>query len=280
MHYLGSLLNILDTKMQVPVPYGWFHILFFMASILFGLVLYKRHPIADESFIRRLLFGVSVVVMMLEVYKQINFSFRYDGNAITFDYQWYAFPFQFCSTPMYIGLMASLAKMKRVHERLCAYLATYSLFAGLCVMIYPTTVFIDTVGINIQTMICHGSMITIGIYLLLSGYMSADLSTIRKAFPVFLTLVTIAMIMNEAAYQVGLLETETFNMFFISPHCPPELPVYSLVQTIVPFPLCVLIYIIAFTLAGCLLLSFFAFIKGIFHHSVPKKHRLHAFIHC
>lgn len=280
MHILGSILNLLDSKMSVPALYGWFHTLCFIASILFGLMLYKRHPIASETFIRRLLLGVSVVVMMMEVYKQINFSFHYDGSTISFDYQWYAFPFQFCSTPMYIGLLAALIKTKLVHERLCAYLATYSLFAGLCVMIYPTTVFIDTIGINIQTMVCHGSMITIGIYLLISGYVKTERKTITKAFPIFLALIIIAIIMNEVAYQVGILESETFNMFFISPYCSPELPVYSMVQQIAPFPLCVLVYIIAFTLAGCLLLSFFSFANSIFHHFVPKKHRLHAFIHC
>ena len=98
MHILGSILNLLDSKMSVPALYGWFHTLCFIASILFGLMLYKRHPIASETFIRRLLLGVSVVVMMMEVYKQINFSFHYDGSTISFDYQWYAFPFQFCST--------------------------------------------------------------------------------------------------------------------------------------------------------------------------------------
>lgn len=280
MHYLGSLLNILDAKMEVPVPYGWFHILFFVSSILLGVTLYKRHPSASEQFVRRLLLGVSLLVISLELYKQINFSFHYDGESIRFDYQWYAFPFQFCSTPMYIGLLAALIRNRYAHECLCAYLGTYSFFAGLCVMVYPTTVFVDTIGINVQTMICHGSMITLGIYLLFSGYVKTELNTIRKALPVFLILVLIANIMNETAYQVGLLETETFNMFFISPYCSPELPVYSIVQKVVPFPWCVFIYILAFSVAGCLLLSIAAFFKGSYRHSTIKKDKFHRCIHC
>ena len=82
MHYLGSLLNILDTKMEVPVPYGWFHILFFVASILIGVTLCKRHPTASEQFIRWLLLGASLLVISLELYKQINFSLHYDGESI------------------------------------------------------------------------------------------------------------------------------------------------------------------------------------------------------
>ena len=115
---------------------------------------------------RRFLLVESLLITVLEIYKQINFSFHVDGIQILFDYQWYAFPFQFCSTPMYIGLLAAVVRSKSLHMRLCSYLATYALFAGICVMAYPSTVFIDTVGINIQTMIWHGSMITVGIVLL------------------------------------------------------------------------------------------------------------------
>ena len=78
----------------------------------------------------------ALVVILLEIYKQINYTFSYEG-AITFDYQWYAFPFQFCSTPMYVGLLVGLFRKGKIHDALCAYLATYAVFAGLCVMIYP-----------------------------------------------------------------------------------------------------------------------------------------------
>ena len=155
---------------------------------------------------------------------------------------------------MYVGLLAGLTKKGKLHESLCAYLVTYAFFAGLAVMIYPADVFIDTVGINIQTMICHGSMLTIGIYLLRTGYVPLAHKTILKALPVFAVNVTLAVIMNEIAYYSGLLETETFNMFFVSRHCAPSLPVYSLVQTYVPYPFCLILYIAGFTAAGYLIL--------------------------
>lgn len=262
MQYLGEILNLLNIKMNTPIPYGGFHLFFLITSFLAGVLLCRYHANAGEGFIRRLLFVTALTVIGLEIYKQINFSFRYDGKTILFDYQWYAFPFQFCSTPMYIGLLAALIKNERIHRSLCAYLGTYSLFAGLCVMFYPVSVFVDTIGINIQTMVCHGSMVSIGLYLLCSGYVKTELRTVLRAFPVFLTLVLVASLMNEAAYQTGLLETETFNMFFISPYCAPELPVYASVQRILPFPLSLLVYILAFTTASCLVLSVTAVMKS------------------
>ena len=60
--------------------------------------------------------------------------------------------------------------------------------------------------------------------------------------------------MNEIAHASGLLERETFNMFFVSPYCEPSLPVYSLVQRVVPFPWNLVIYVGMFTLAAYLIL--------------------------
>lgn len=261
MKLLGEILNLLNTQMTTPAPYGVFHLFFFALSILAGVLLCKYQKEAGEGFVRKLLLVASLTAILLEIYKQVNYSFTFENGQILFDYQWYAFPFQFCSTPMYIGLLAAVIKNERIHHSLCAYLGTYSLFAGLCVMFYPVSVFIGTVGINIQTMICHGSMVTIGMYLLASGYVKAEKETIRKALPVFLTLLLMAATMNELAYLSGLVERETFNMFFISPYCAPELPVYSLVQQKLPFPMSLGVYVLAFTTAGGLLLQLTGLIK-------------------
>ena len=193
------------------------------------------------------------VVHMELIYKQINYTFTYDGEKINADYQWYVFPFQFCSMPMYVGLIAAFSK-KWLHKASIAFLATYSIFAGICVMIYPNDILTTTLGINIQSLICHGSMISIGIFLLGSGYVKLEHKTMLYALPVFSTAIGIAMILNEVAVATKIIGDETFNMFFISPHFPPSLPVYSIVQEYVPFPFCVIIYIIAFSLASYVIL--------------------------
>ena len=269
MRFWGSLLEHLDAQMETPTMYGWFHLFFFAASIAAGVLLCIKRKQAEVGFVRKFLLVVSVLTLGLEVYKQINYTFSYDGQNISADYQWYAFPFQFCSTPMYVGLLAGLLPKGKVHDALCSYLGTYALFAGLCVMLYPAQVFIGTIGINIQTMICHGSMITVGIYLLYTQYVKLEHKTICKAIPVFACLIAMAAIMNEIAYASGLLENETFNMFFISPHCEPSLPVYSLVQAVVPYPWSLVIYIVIFTLAAYLMLLIPMLIKKLISKRTP-----------
>lgn len=250
MKFFENVLRILDTQMETPKPYGWFHLLWFAISILAGIALCSWHRKGgDDRRVRKVVFSVAVTVILLEVYKIINYGFSYE-NGIRFDFEWYAFPWQFCSTPMYVGLLTGIFRKGKIHESLCAYLATYAIFAGTAVMVYPGDVFIGTIGINIQTMICHGSMLTVGIYLLYTGYVKVEHKTILKAVPVFAVTLLIAVLLNEIAYYSGLLETDTFNMFFVSRHCEPSLPVYSIVQKIVPYPWCLLIYILGFTIAA------------------------------
>lgn len=270
MELLAKILAFLDSSMPRPNMYGAFHLFFFILSVVLGVVLCIFCKKPNKKFIRRLLFWTSAAVIILEIYKQINYSFSYT-DGIRYDYQWYAFPFQFCSTPMYIGLLASLIKNDKLHKSLCAYLATFALFAGLCVMFYPGDIYTQTIGINIQTSICHGSMITLGIYLLGSGYVKREHKTLLKAIPVFVSLVLIAVVMNEIAFLSGLTASETFNMFFISPHCDPSLPVYSLVQGVVPFPFCLVIYILAFSAAAYIMVLISMLIEKIFS---KKSNRL------
>ena len=226
MSFLQNALRIMDMEMTTPVPYGWFHLLWLAITLGITVYLCVFRKNDSKETVRRFVLITAVIVTALEVYKQINFSFSYT-DGFKFDYQWYAFPFQFCSTPMYVGLLAGLIRKGSVHRAACAYLATYAIFAGVCVMLYPSTVFVPEIGINIQTMICHGSMIWIGVYLLATGYVKIERKTVLLAFPIFVACVALAVVGNEIAFQTGLMEKESLNLFFVSPYCDPHLPVYS-----------------------------------------------------
>lgn len=264
MEIVADILRLLDSEMTRPGLYGWFHILWLTIVVAATVLLCKKFPKGTERQVKTIIGSITIAVIVLEIYKQINYTFQVtDAGLIEADFQWYAFPFQFCSMPMYVGLLAAFGGKGRFHKAMCAFLASYAVFAGVCVMLYPGDVFVGTIGINIQTMICHGTMIVIGVYLMYTGYVPCSRKTFYKAVPVFAAGVIMAAVMNEIAYAAGLLETETFNMFFISPHCDPSLPVYSLVQAVVPYPLCLIIYIAAFSAAAGIILLLGAGLKRL-----------------
>ena len=254
MDFWADVLRILTVKMTRPTPYGWFHLLWLAITAVTLLLLWRYGKKASPKVVRAIVFWTSVAVIVCEVYKQLVFTFEYQNGSVTADYQWYVFPFQFCSTPMYAGVLFGITRRGKLHDAFAAYLATYAVFAGVSVMAYSSDVFVETIGINIQTMLCHSSMIVIGVYLLISGYVKAEHKTIFKAMPIFIGGVVLATAMNEIAYYSGLLKTETFNMFFINRHVDPYLPVYSWVQRAIPFPFCLLFYIAGFSLAAYIVL--------------------------
>jgi hypothetical protein len=263
MSFFENIITVFDTTGETPTLFGTYHIICLVLTLLatVGLCLVAKKATAKQ--VRGVVLGVAIVVVLLEVYKQLCYTYDVTEKGLVGDFQWYAFPWQFCSTPMYVGLLAGLTKKGKIHDAACAYLATFAIFAGLCVMIYPGDVYTSVTGINFQTMVCHGTMIPVGAFLLASGHVKLEHKTIFKALPVFAIAVGVAMGLNEIAHVTGLLETDTFNMFFISPYCDPSLPVYSLVQQVVPYPLSLIIYIAGFSAAAYLMLVFAMVIRKL-----------------
>ena len=262
-----EFLAFLDRSMKTPIGFGWFHLLCLMIIVsLCIFTVLKARNISDKAFNRTL--GITAgILLLLEVYKQLNFS--YDSTNDLWRYQWYAFPFQFCSTPMYVMLAAALIPQEKIRKSLHAFLATYTLFAGCAVMLYPNDVFISTIGINIQTMVHHGMMVVIGIFMYASGRVKYSHKMIQHALPTFITLISLALTANIIYGKFGDPE-QTFNMFFISPYYTCTLPVLSLVYGKVPYLVFLSCYIIGFS-AAAYLTSLLVLVTEIFYTKIKNK---------
>ena len=270
MNFWIRMIELFDTTTDVPPAYGSYHLISIILTVVLAVALSLLYKKIGEKNVRWVILTVSVIAILLEVYKQITYTFSVENGEIVSDYQWYAFPFQFCSVPMYAGVLAGLTKGK-LHDCLCAFLASYAIFAGICVMIYPGDVFSTVAGVNFQTMYCHGSMITLGVSLLAFGYVKNAHKSILRAMPVFAAAVGLAVIMNEVVYRTNIAEGETFNMFFVSPHFEGTLPVYSTIQQVVPYPLCLILYILAFSIAAYVILLAATGIRALLCRLCGKK---------
>ena len=96
----------LQAEMVCPEPWGMFH--WISLCIVAGViaVLYTRREKHSEEQLKLILGLYAVVTLALELGKQLAWSFNYDiaTQIVTWDYQWYAAPFQLCTTPMYVCL--------------------------------------------------------------------------------------------------------------------------------------------------------------------------------
>lgn len=262
---MEKILDFFSSKMEEPPLYGWFHVLcWFVVISLCVIVVVFRNKISN-TFVNKLLLILGIVFIVLEILKIVTMT--YSNNRFT-KILWYIFPFQFCSTPMYVFTIAGCLKRGRVYNCLISYLATYCLFAGLCVMLVPATVFTTLIGLNIHTMIVHGGMIVIGVMLLSTQTAELKWRTLLKGSSVFLIVCSIALILNILWHFFGT--NANFNMFFISPWGECDFPILGFIQDNAPYIVFLLSYIIVFTFCGGAILGFSMLIKKL--NKTKSKH--------
>ena len=244
---------LLQAEMTTPPSYGLFHITAFLLTILAAALLVWRFRDTEDKTVRRLLLTAWIVLVALEVYKQLVFSMSVSDGVAEWSYQWYAFPFQFCSSPLYVLPFAAFLKEGRAKDAVMSFLSTFALFAGLAVMIYPGDVFISMIGINIQTMVHHGSQVFIGLFMAARNRRRYSFKFLLLGVIPFVILSAIAMGLNEAVHILltnrGLTDT-VFNMFFISRHHDCTLPVLSSIAPMLPYPVFLMVYLVGFVLAA------------------------------
>ena len=222
---------------------------------------------ADERTVNKILLVFSVCCLAFEVYKQVIFSFDYNGGDVSWDYQWYAFPFQFCSMPMYTALLAVILKKGRVHDALLVFLACYGTLAGILVMAMPGDVFTPALMIDVQTMFHHGSQLVVGLYLLLCKKIKLNFRAILGGALVFIGVLSIALLLDIVFYKTGIIGDETFNMFFISPYFDSTLPVYKDLYQKLPYPVFFALYAVPFVAASSLMFA----VRALFDKALTKK---------
>lgn len=243
-----KILDLLSLEMKEPVAFkslqeSWFHYLALLIVIVMIIWSVKYFKDKEAEGIKKYLFIFSIILIVFEIYKQIIFTYQNGWN-----YTWYAFPFQFCSIPMYVSLLASLTHSQRVYKISLAFLATYGLFAGTAVMLYPGDVFIDTIGINIQTMVHHGGISILGFSLIISKKVKYEIKTIMNASILFSVVIGIAIILN--FIHNTWIHEGVFNMFFINPRYENHIPILSIIQPLVGDIAFILVYYFGFTLVS------------------------------
>lgn len=255
MKLIEIILNAMEHEMTTPTNYGWFHIMFILIVIAATVLLCIFFKDTNDKTIRKICLIGWVIIVILEIIKEIEYSSYFENSELLWDYPWYIFPFQLCSTPLYVLPFVIFLKNEQVRKYFISYMMTFSLFGGIAVYFYPNDVFTSTTIINFQTMIHHGMQIVLGVFLVVVNRKRYNFKFFLKGIAVFAGLSIVAMILNITMYHVfqykGL--DDTFNMFFVSPYFDCTLPVLSLIYPKVPYIVFLLIYNIGFAIVSAIL---------------------------
>lgn len=272
MNIFNALLDLFELKMQKPIAYApfeqsWFHYLSLLLMVVYTVILTINFKRTNDIGVRRTLRNIGIALLIFEVYKQVTFSYHADG---TWSFQWYAFPFQFCSTAMYMMFIVGISKSKTMYEYGLAFLASFTMFAGIAVMFYPVTVFVDTIGINIQTMFYHGSMAAVGLALVFSGKVSHSYQTVIKGMIPMTIVILMAVLMN-GLFNRYMPDSGTFNMFFINPAYDSGLVILNDIQPLVSPVMFIVIYFLGISFVSFIVFKIFVGATKLWHHFAKKE---------
>jgi len=252
MNWLYEIIYFLQSEMNTPKPFGWFHILWITLVIIAIIYLYKIKDKHNDKNLKLVLGFYGIIALILEILKQLIWAFNYDPitNLITWDYTWYAAPFQFCTTPIYVSIICLFLKKNKIRDSLLSYLAYFTILGSIMTIILPDSCFTSDILVNIHTMFLHCGSLVVSVYLLITKEVKINYMEFLKGYIVFIIFTLIALFLNIIIYNSGILGDETFNMFYISPYFISILPIYSNIQKSIPYIFFLLIYIISIFLGG------------------------------
>lgn len=231
--------------------YGWFFLMWVGIMALECVLLLPIAAKHNRKTTDRVVFIYGMIMFAAEIYKQVFFTV--ESGA----YQWNLFPWQFCSVPMFTAVLAPLLKSGRVKEAIYKFLAFFGLIAGVMTLILPEGFYWDYVTITCHSFFWHTSIIVIGLYLIIAnGYAKETKNLFRELLPasaVYSIAVGIALAMDVVwglALKNFFAENISFNMFYISPFYNCPLPVFRDMQPFMPYPVFLLLYILAFCIGA------------------------------
>lgn len=250
-----NLYNTLYYEVETPGIFGSFHIVSLILCALATVVAVAALKNVSEKTFRGFALGVWIVLVIGEIYREICFGLSLSDGVFTWDYAWYQFPFQLCSSPLYALPFLVFLKEGKLRDGFLSFMALWSFFGGFVVMLYPGDVLCQYGGINIQSMVHHGAQTLVGIVIAVRNVHKMDRKYFLRGFGVYFAYLCIAMVLNIVGYH--LLQAngmdDTFNMMFISPYFPCTLPLLSMIHEATSW--CVLFptYVVGFVIIALII---------------------------
>ena len=261
---MEEFIHFLQGRMEEPGIISWFHFIALIPIIALAILIPLFFKDAKEKVYKRILFIFWIVLITLEIFKQLIKSFHY-GEPSYWEYSIRDFPFSICSMVYYlmpIILFVNKEKHPKIVDAAIGYFSFITLSMGIVVCIYTKMVTSDLIFINIQTFVHHGSLIILGVYIFVWNRKSITIKTYYRSLIAFAITAAIAIIINLAFYP------HFINMFFINPTRITNLPIGNVVQEKAGYP----VYLIGF-LATIALVTFLTYLveTSIYKATTKRK---------
>lgn len=218
------MLLLMISKVGAPAAlhmYGVFHLLWVLLGIPAAVAVAYGLRKMDGGAGKRFLTALWIVFFVSEIYKQLYLTFAV-GHG---EYQYWYFPFQLCSMPLYLCLPAAYAKPGKFKSALCTFLCGFSILGGLLTLAFPEDLMNRPLSLTLHGFTWHILLIFLGCWLGFSGYGCTGRyrHNFLGACLVYLVCATLALGLNFALWEPS---SQGINMFYLGP-MPSTQPVFS-----------------------------------------------------
>ena len=251
--FLQSILRMTAWPMTPPVPYSAFHILLtlfgagfaFSFARVFGKKI--RSMASPEPYFRHILFSCGVLLALMELYKQaFLYVIEFHGH-----FDWWYFPFQLCSIPMYICLAAPLLHSEKTLRRAATFLQDFGLLGGIMALAVPPGLMHPYWTMTFHGFLWHFILLFLGLLSCMSGIAGHERRDYMNILPFFFLCCLIACVINIAAGP-----TADADMFYISPFHPSSQPVFHEIACTAGIFWGNLLYVVSMIAGGLLMHKF------------------------
>lgn len=164
-----------------------------------------------------ILFGCGIFLSSAELYKQLFLYYKIHGQI----YDWWFFPFQLCSLPMYFCLLLPFLPSGRVKTALCTFMQDYGLLGGIAALIVPEGFRHIHWTLTLHGYVWHILLILISLFLTFTRRSDSSPRGFADTIPLFAACCCIATAIN-----VLTPGQYSADMFYISPYTPSTQPVF------------------------------------------------------
>ncbi len=232
---LDELISNTAWTMTPPPAYGAFHLTFSVVGILLCALLARRLAHTDERKNKIILLSAGVFLIATEIYKQL--FYYYFLHEQTYDYS--IFPFQLCSVPMYLCVIAPFLPAGRLRDGVYHFMTTFNLLGGFMAFIEPSGITHSYWTLTLHAYVWHMTLVFVGFYLIASGRGATTWRHYRSACVTFFCLCCIAFSINCLLWDAA---GGNINMFFVGPRNSPLL-IFKQIAEHFGWYICTLLYI-------------------------------------
>lgn len=230
-------------SMTTPTPYSAFHIVISLAGIALAVFLAHRLRRVPERALLGILFSCGLVLAVSEIYKQL--FLYYVVNDMHYD--WWYFPFQLCSLPMYFCLLLPCIPSRKLRTVLLTFMQNFNLLGGVMALLEPSGLLHPYWVLTLHGLFWHILLIFIGLLIGFNGRSDLSARGFANTLPLFGACCLIASFINVWTHTLG-----DADMFYISPYYPTTQIVFHTIALKLGILAGNVIYLLSICLGGFL----------------------------